>query len=152
MAGEKTMTKSFVCIVHNRENPTHSTILWRPTVSASRQIAILDNFYNVGTQYENYYEVFWVTKFGRKLRSFVGQSSTKENITRGHVTYINTLLQIRKIPEWKYPLFWNKISRDRLSYRTYVGIKYWQKIVLIRNQYILHTYVRTWYRYRILHT
>ncbi len=34
-------------------------------------------------------------------------------------------------------------DRNRLSYATYVGIQYWQKIVLIRNQYILHTYVRT---------
>ena len=32
---------------------------------------------------------------------------------------------------------------NRLSYPTYVGIQYWQKILLIRNQYILHTYVRT---------
>ena len=32
---------------------------------------------------------------------------------------------------------------NRLSYPTYVGIQYWQKIVLIRNQSILHTYVRT---------
>ncbi len=28
---------------------------------------------------------------------------------------------------------------NRLSYPTYVGIQYWQKNVLIRNQYILHT-------------
>ncbi len=35
-------------------------------------------------------------------------------------------------------LVWN-----RLYYPTYVGIQYWQKIILIRNQYILHTYVRT---------
>ncbi len=32
---------------------------------------------------------------------------------------------------------------NRLSYPTFVGIQYWQKIVLIRNQYILHTYLRT---------
>ncbi len=32
---------------------------------------------------------------------------------------------------------WNK-----LSYPTYVEIQYWYKIVLIRNQYILHTYIR----------
>ncbi len=32
---------------------------------------------------------------------------------------------------------------NRLSYPTYVGIQYWQKIVLIRNQYILHTYITT---------
>jgi hypothetical protein len=32
---------------------------------------------------------------------------------------------------------------NRLSYLTYIGIQYWQKIVLIRNQYILRTYVRT---------
>ena len=32
---------------------------------------------------------------------------------------------------------------NRLSYPTYVGIQYWQKIVLIRNKYILHTYIRT---------
>ncbi len=33
---------------------------------------------------------------------------------------------------------WNK-----LTYPTYVGIQYWQKIVLVRNHYILHTYIRT---------
>jgi hypothetical protein len=38
----------------------------------------------------------------------------------------------RSIPVW-----------NRLSYPTYVGIQYRQKIVLIRNQYILHTYIRT---------
>ncbi len=32
---------------------------------------------------------------------------------------------------------------NRLSYPTYVGIHFGQKNVLIRNQYILHTYVRT---------
>ena len=32
---------------------------------------------------------------------------------------------------------------NRLSYPTYVGIQNWQKIVLIRNQYILHTYIKT---------
>ncbi len=34
----------------------------------------------------------------------------------------------KKIPVW-----------NRLTYPTYVGIQYWQKIVLIRNQCILHT-------------
>ncbi len=32
---------------------------------------------------------------------------------------------------------------NRLSYPTSVGIQCWQKNVLIRNKYILHTYVRT---------
>jgi hypothetical protein len=32
---------------------------------------------------------------------------------------------------------------NRLSYSSYLGIQYWQKTVLIRNQYILHTYIRT---------
>ena len=32
---------------------------------------------------------------------------------------------------------------NRLSYPTYVGIQYGLKFELIRNQYILHTYVRT---------
>jgi hypothetical protein len=42
--------------------------------------------------------------------------------------------------------FWNNKSDS-----TYIGIQYW-KNVLIRNQYNLHTYVRTWYKPRILHT
>jgi hypothetical protein len=32
---------------------------------------------------------------------------------------------------------------NRLSYPTYIGIQCWQKIVLIKKKYILHTYVRT---------
>jgi hypothetical protein len=28
---------------------------------------------------------------------------------------------------------------NRLTYPTYIGIQYWQKIVLVRTQYILHT-------------
>ena len=35
------------------------------------------------------------------------------------------------------------MMKTRHCYPTYVGIQLWRKIVLIRNQYILHTYVRT---------
>ncbi len=60
-------------------------------------------------------------------------------------------LQLKKYfkicPFGKFCPVWNK-----LSYPTYVGIQYWQKIVLITNQYIVDTYIRTWYKSRILHT
>ncbi len=42
----------------------------------------------------------------------------------------------QNFPKWNILFF-------ILSYPTYVGIQYRQKIILIRNQYILHTYIMT---------
>ncbi len=74
---------------------------------------------------------------------------TYKNRTPGGVWYKGTnqrclwnaatsaLQQMHSLFEQSIPV-WN-----RWSFSTCVGIQYWQKIVLIRNQYILHTYVRT---------